>query len=273
MNSALPMDTPIHESSSFVTPMIMARGVGKTYPNGTNALQRLDLNIARGEIVSLLGPSGCGKSTLLKMFADLEHPSAGVVRWNGKADIQSQCKMAMVFQEATLMPWSSIEDNVRLPLDLQHISKSVSTPKVLAALAAVGLEKFSKAYPRELSGGMQMRASLARALVTEPDLLLMDEPFGALDEFTRHKLDSDIRQLWSERDLTVVFVTHSIYEAVYLSSRVIVMGARPGRVVADLDIDGPYLRDDAFRSSDIFIQQCSHLSQLLAEASGGQHHD
>lgn len=273
MNSALPMDTPIHESSSFITPMIMARGVGKTYPNGTNALQRLDLNIARGEIVSLLGPSGCGKSTLLKMFADLEQPSAGVVRWNGKAEMQSQCKMAMVFQEATLMPWANIEDNVRLPLDLQHISKSVSTPKVMAALAAVGLEKFSKAYPRELSGGMQMRASLARALVTEPDLLLMDEPFGALDEFTRHKLDSDIRQLWSERDLTVVFVTHSIYEAVYLSSRVIVMGARPGRVVADLDIEGPYLRDDAFRSSEIFIRQCSHLSQLLAEASGGHAHD
>lgn len=273
MNSALPIDTPIPESSSFITPMIMARGVEKTYPNGTNALQRLDLNIARGEIVSLLGPSGCGKSTLLKMFADLEQPSAGVVRWNGKAEMQSQCKMAMVFQEATLMPWANIEDNVRLPLDLQHISKSVSTPKVMAALAAVGLEKFSKAYPRELSGGMQMRASLARALVTEPDLLLMDEPFGALDEFTRHKLDSDIRQLWSERDLTVVFVTHSIYEAVYLSSRVIVMGARSGRVVADLDIEGPYLRDDAFRSSEIFIRQCSHLSQLLAEASGGHAHD
>lgn len=273
MNSALTIDTSIHESSNFITPMIMVRGVEKTYPNGTNALQRLDLNIARGEIISLLGPSGCGKSTLLKMFADLEQPSAGLVRWNGKAEIQSQCKMAMVFQEATLMPWANIAENVRLPLDLQHISKSTSTPKVMAALKAVGLENFSQAYPRELSGGMQMRASLARALVTEPDLLLMDEPFGALDEFTRHKLDSDIRQLWSERDLTVVFVTHSIYEAVYLSSRVIVMGARPGRVVADLEIEGPYVRDEAFRSSEVFIQQCSHLSQLLAEASGGHSHD
>ncbi|MGA6136666.1 ABC transporter ATP-binding protein [Acinetobacter dispersus] len=273
MNSALSIEIPIQESSNFITPIIMARGVEKTYPNGTNALQRLDLNIARGEIISLLGPSGCGKSTLLKMFADLEQPSAGLVRWNGKADIQSQCKMAMVFQEATLMPWANIEDNVRLPLDLQRIAKSASTSKVQAALKAVGLEKFSTAYPRELSGGMQMRASLARALVTEPDLLLMDEPFGALDEFTRHKLDSDIRQLWSERDLTVVFVTHSIYEAVYLSSRVIVMGARPGRVVADLKIKGPYQRDESFRSSDIFIQQCSHLSQLLAEASGGYAHD
>jgi NitT/TauT family transport system ATP-binding protein len=134
------------------------------------------------------------------------------------------------------------------------------------------LENFSQAYPRELSGGMQMRASLARALVTEPDLLLMDEPFGALDEFTRHKLDSDIRTLWSERDLTVVFVTHSIYEAVYLSSRVIVMGARPGRIVADITIDGPIARDESFRTSEVFIQQCSQLSQILAQASGGSDH-
>jgi NitT/TauT family transport system ATP-binding protein len=271
MNSVLSVDIPT--TSNFVTPMIMVRGVEKTYPNGTHALQRFDLNIAKGEIISLLGPSGCGKSTLLKMFADLEQPSAGQVRWNGKADIQSQCKMAMVFQEATLMPWATIEENVRLPLDLRHIAKSLSKEKVLDALKAVGLDKFAKAYPRELSGGMQMRASLARALVTEPDLLLMDEPFGALDEFTRHKLDSDIRKLWSERDLTVVFVTHSIYEAVYLSSRVIVMGARPGRVIADLEVDGPYQRDESFRTSESFIKQCSHFSELLAQASGGQDHD
>ncbi|MBO3658089.1 MULTISPECIES: ABC transporter ATP-binding protein [Acinetobacter] len=270
MNSVLSVDIPT--TSNFVTPMIMVRGAEKTYPNGTHALQRLDLDIARGEIVSLLGPSGCGKSTLLKMFADLEQPSAGQVRWNGKADIQSQCKMAMVFQEATLMPWATIEENVRLPLDLQHIAKSKSSSKVSDALKAVGLEQFAKAYPRELSGGMQMRASLARALVTEPDLLLMDEPFGALDEFTRHKLDSDIRKLWSERDLTVVFVTHSIYEAVYLSSRVIVMGARPGRVIADLEVDGPYHRDESFRTSDAFIKQCAHFSALLAQANGGHDH-
>lgn len=270
MNSVLSVDIPT--TSNFVTPMIMVRGAEKTYPNGTHALQRLDLDIAQGEIVSLLGPSGCGKSTLLKMFADLEQPSAGQVRWNGKTDIQSQCKMAMVFQEATLMPWATIEENVRLPLDLQHIAKSKSSSKVSDALKAVGLEQFAKAYPRELSGGMQMRASLARALVTEPDLLLMDEPFGALDEFTRHKLDSDIRKLWSESDLTVVFVTHSIYEAVYLSSRVIVMGARPGRVIADLEVDGPYHRDESFRTSDAFIKQCAHFSALLAQANGGHDH-
>ena len=145
MNFALPIDELLQESSSFIAPMLMARGVEKTYPNGTNALQRLDLDIARGEIVSLLGPSGCGKSTLLKMFADLEQPSAGQVRWNGKNDMQSQCKMAMVFQEATLMPWANIEDNVRLPLDLHGVAKTTGNPKVHEALKAVGLEKFTQA--------------------------------------------------------------------------------------------------------------------------------
>ena len=272
MNSAISIAAQSETNTGFASPMLMVRGVEKIYPNGTHALQRFDLDIQRGEIVSLLGPSGCGKSTLLKMFADLEKPSAGQVRWNGKSDMQSQCKMAMVFQEATLMPWANIQDNVRLPLDLRHVSKTVSTPKVAAALTSVGLGKFGQSYPKELSGGMQMRASLARALVTEPDLLLMDEPFGALDEFTRHRLDSDIRTLWSERDLTIVFVTHSIYEAVFLSSRVIVMGARPGRVVADIQIEGPQHRDEHFRTSDVFMKQCAHLSDVLEQASGGEHH-
>lgn len=278
MNTALSLETMIsaeHRPSGANqdTPMLMANGIEKIYPNGTHALQRLNLNVARGDIVSLLGPSGCGKSTLLKMFADLEQPTAGHIRWQGKADIQSQCRMSMVFQEATLMPWATVEDNVRLPLDLQGINKNTSSAKVLAALEAVGLAPFGKSYPRELSGGMQMRVSLARALVTEPNLLLMDEPFGALDEFTRQKLDSDIRQLWAERDLTVVFVTHSIYEAVYLSSRVIVMGARPSRVVADVAIEGTSIRDDAFRTSESFIRQCAHLSALLEQASGAKQHD
>lgn len=272
MNSAVSVSIATEPSANLSSPMLMVRGVEKVYPNGTHALQRFDLDIQRGEIVSLLGPSGCGKSTLLKMFADLEQPSAGQVRWNGKADMQSQCKMAMVFQEATLMPWANIQDNVRLPLDLRHVSKNISNQKVTAALTSVGLGKFGESYPKELSGGMQMRASLARALVTEPDLLLMDEPFGALDEFTRHRLDSDIRTLWSERDLTIVFVTHSIYEAVFLSSRVIVMGARPGRVVADIRIEGPDHRDEHFRNSEIFMKQCAHLSEVLEQASGGEHH-
>ncbi|MFC3902038.1 NitT/TauT family transport system ATP-binding protein [Acinetobacter marinus] len=274
MNAAIDLDHADEPSTSTARPMLMASGVEKIYPNGTHALQRLNLNIERGEIVSLLGPSGCGKSTLLKMFADLEQPSAGQIRWNGKRDMQSQCRMAMVFQEATLMPWATVADNVRLPLDLRGIVKKQSSDKVSQALQSVGLGGFEKSYPRELSGGMQMRVSLARALVTEPNLLLMDEPFGALDEFTRHKLDSDIRSLWAERDLTVVFVTHSIYEAVFLSSRVIVMEARPSRVVADVQIEAPELRDEAFRTSEGFIKQCAQLSQLLEQASGhGAHHD
>ena len=264
MNAAL----PILEAER---PVLLANQVEKTYPNGTQALQRLKLEIGRGEFVSLLGPSGCGKSTLLKMFAGLEQPSAGHLRWWGKGAIDQAAqdqRLAMVFQEATLMPWAKVADNVRLPLDLAKVAKAESAPRVHAALELVGLGTFGGVYPRELSGGMQMRASIARALATEPNLLLMDEPFGALDEFTRNRLDSDLRQLWAARDLTVVFVTHSIYEAVFLSSRVVVMGARPGRVIADVAIDGPAERDEAFRTSAGFIQQCARLSALLAEANG-----
>ncbi|WP_078468527.1 ABC transporter ATP-binding protein [Pseudomonas sp. MF4836] len=268
--NAQPQPLPAADSVGVQTPLF-ANQVEKTYSNGTHALSRVRLAIQRGEFVSLLGPSGCGKSTLLKMFAGLEQPSAGHVRWWGKdrpATHTPGRSLAMVFQEATLMPWARVSDNVRLPLDLAGIPKEQSQPKVDAALALVGLGGFSQVYPRELSGGMQMRASIARALATEPNLLLMDEPFGALDEFTRNKLDSDLRQLWASRDLTVVFVTHSIFEAVYLSSRVVVMGARPGRVIADVAIDGPLHRDEAYRTSPAFIEQCAHLSRLLAQANG-----
>nr|WP_028630865.1 ABC transporter ATP-binding protein [Pseudomonas resinovorans] len=267
MNAAMNLPPVLAEER----PVLLANQVEKVYPNGTQALQRMKLEIGRGEFVSLLGPSGCGKSTLLKMFAGLEQPTAGHVRWWGKGrldDAGSGQRLAMVFQEATLMPWAKVADNVRLPLDLAAVPKAESVPRVQAALELVGLGRFGGVYPRELSGGMQMRASIARALATEPNLLLMDEPFGALDEFTRNRLDSDLRQLWASRDLTVVFVTHSIFEAVYLSSRVVVMGARPGRVLADVAIDGPLERDDAFRTSSAFIEQCAHLSALLAEANG-----
>lgn len=233
--------------------VLNALRVEKTYRNGMRALDEVRLTIKRGEFVSLLGPSGCGKSTLLKMFAGLEDPSHGHIRWWGKnlATVGSEGHtLAMVFQEATLMPWASVEQNVRLPLDLQHMPRPESERRVRDALKLVGLERFHQAAPRELSGGMQMRASIARALATQPNLLLMDEPFGALDEFTRNRLDADLRRIWSEQDLTVVFVTHSLYEAVYLSSRVVVMAARPGRIIADVPIEAPGaggMRDDAFR--------------------------
>lgn len=275
---SIPVDTARPEpgaSANEAIPVLLANQVEKTYPNGTQALQRLKLSIGRGEFVSLLGPSGCGKSTLLKMFAGLEAPSAGHVRWWGKGDLdasQADQRMAMVFQEATLMPWARVADNARLPLDLAGVPKSEANARVQAALELVGLGEFGGVYPRELSGGMQMRASIARALAMQPNLLLMDEPFGALDEFTRNRLDSDLRDLWRAHDLTVVFVTHSIYEAVFLSSRVVVMGARPGRVLADVAIEGPEMRDEAFRTSPDFIKQCAHLSRLLAEANADADH-
>ena len=259
--------------------VLNALRVEKTYRNGTRALDEVRLTIKRGEFVSLLGPSGCGKSTLLKMFAGLEEPSHGHIRWWGKnlATVGSEGHtLAMVFQEATLMPWASVEQNVRLPLDLQHMPRPESERRVRDALKLVGLERFHQAAPRELSGGMQMRASIARALATQPNLLLMDEPFGALDEFTRNRLDADLRRIWSEQDLTVVFVTHSIYEAVYLSSRVVVMAARPGRIIADVPIEAPGaggMRDDAFRMTPEFMGYCKILSDYLtlANQEGGAH--
>jgi len=251
-------------------PVLGAQRVEKTYPNGTQALASLTLDIARGEFVSLLGPSGCGKSTLLRMFAGLEAPSAGELRWWNEPALPHNSpgrRLAMVFQDATLMPWADVETNVRLPLDLARVPKPDATPRVARALDLVGLGAFHRSYPRELSGGMQMRASIARALATEPNLLLMDEPFGALDEFTRNRLDGDLRALWRRQDLTVVFVTHSIYEAVFLSTKVVVMGARPGRVIAEIAIDGPEERGEDWRVSAGFLRHCQHLSALLTEAN------
>ncbi|HIC7213191.1 ABC transporter ATP-binding protein [Burkholderia stabilis] len=265
---------PVERGRAIDPPALFANHVEKTYPNGTVALDRVKLAIQPGEFVSLLGPSGCGKSTLLKLFAGLEQPSAGRVHWWGGATPETGLgsanhTLAMVFQEATLMPWAKVAANVRLPLDLARVPRAQADARVNRALALVGLAQFGHAYPRELSGGMQMRASIARALATDPDVLLMDEPFGALDEFTRNRLDADLRALWIERGLTVVFVTHSIYEAVYLSSRVIVMAARPGRVIADVPIEGPPVRDDAFRVSPAFTRYCAKLSALLTQANGG----
>ncbi len=265
-----PASVPAPATAPDSNTVLWADRVDKTYPNGTHALDEVRLRVQRGDFISLLGPSGCGKSTLLRMFASLEYPSSGHLRWWNQAAIprgETGRSMSMVFQEATLMPWANVFSNVRLPLDLAAMPTAESNRRTTDALAAVGLGDFHHSWPRELSGGMQMRVSIARALATQPNLLLMDEPFGALDEFTRQKLDADLRALWSRSDLTVVFVTHSIYEAVFLSSKVVVMGARPGRVIAEVEIDGPEVRDDAYRVSEPFIRTCKRLSDLLALAN------
>ena len=254
-------------------PVVEVLSADKVYANGTRALNPVELAIWPGEFVTLLGPSGCGKSTLLKMIANLIAPSAGRLLWwrHGFDRVGEAGKqLVMVFQDATLMPWARVRANVRLPLDLRSYEKNSSNERVAAALALVGLTGFERHYPRQLSGGMQMRASIARALVTDPNLLLMDEPFGALDEITRNRLDADLIQLWWKKKLTVVFVTHSIYEAVFLSSRVIVMAARPGRVIADVPIDGPAERGEDFRVSAPFIEYCRVLSEHLGRANRGE---
>jgi NitT/TauT family transport system ATP-binding protein len=251
-------------------PVVEALSADKVYANGTRALNPVELAIWPGEFVTLLGPSGCGKSTLLKMIANLIAPSEGRLLWwrHGYDRVGEPGKnLVMVFQDATLMPWSRVRANVRLPLDLQKIDRDTANSRVAEALALVGLTGFERHYPRQLSGGMQMRASIARALVTEPNLLLMDEPFGALDEITRNRLDADLIQLWWKKKLTVVFVTHSIYEAVFLSTRVIVMAARPGRVLAEVTIDEPHPRTDAFRVTQKFAAYAKQLSEHLAKAS------
>jgi NitT/TauT family transport system ATP-binding protein len=251
-------------------PAVELRAVAKTYPNGTRAVDPVDLAVGAGEFVTVLGPSGCGKSTLLRMIAGLAAPSTGSIRWWGEgfdAVGRPGRRLAMVFQEATLMPWSRVHRNVRLPLDLARADRAAADRAVADALALVGLGPFAQHYPRELSGGMQMRVSIARALVTRPDLLLMDEPFGALDEITRSRLDGEISALWRGQSLTVAFVTHSIYEAVFLSTRVVVMSSRPGRIVREVAIDEPFPRTDAFRVSQQFAAYCRTLSEVLAGAS------
>lgn len=251
-------------------PCVDVLSAHKTYANGTQALAPVSMSVRAGEFVSLIGPSGCGKSTLLKMMAGLLTPTDGRIRWwrsNFDAVGQPGRQLAFVFQEATLMPWCRVAANIRLPLDLAGVPVSESAPRVQAALERVGLGPYAQRYPRELSGGMQMRVSIARALVTQPNLLLMDEPFGALDEITRNRLDEDIRQLCTEHHLTVVFVTHSVYEAAFLSDRVVVMAARPGRLHGSYDIahDGP--RNAAYRTSETFARHCTDLSALLYQAS------
>jgi NitT/TauT family transport system ATP-binding protein len=240
--------------------------VNKVYSNGTLALQDMNLSIGEGEFVSLVGPSGCGKSTALRLIAGLGKISSGHIQLR---EGDQKPELAFVFQEAALMPWANVVENVRLPLKLAGVAKHQSRAAVQEAINLVDLAGCEHSYPRELSGGMKMRVSIARALVTKPDIMLMDEPFGALDEMTRSKLNSDLLNLWQQKRWTVVFVTHNIYEAVYLSNRVIVMAPRPGRVVAEITIDAPYPRNEEFRTSRLCNEYCREVSARLMAAMTG----
>jgi NitT/TauT family transport system ATP-binding protein len=264
-------------SSAQLPNVVTLSGVTKHFRNGTVALDRLDLSIRRGEFLALLGPSGCGKSTALRLIAGLAEPSAGNISANGQSYGEARVgrravtEVGFVFQEPTLMPWASVFANVMLPLELQGVARDAAGKRVAAMLERVGLAAFRDVYPRELSGGMKMRVAIARALVTGPTLLLMDEPFAALDEITRFKLNDDLLALWRSAGPTVVFVTHSVFESVYLASRIVVMSPRPGRVFADVAVDAPYPRDENFRTSAGYSGLCRVISDALgrATAAGG----
>jgi NitT/TauT family transport system ATP-binding protein len=252
------------------TVAVSLRSATKVYDNGVVALGPIDLEVRRGEFVSLLGPSGCGKSTALRLIAGLSLPSSGTVRVaRPTVTAGGGHQVGFVFQEPTLMPWTTVRENVRLPLKLAHVPSSAAKARVDEALAQVGLSEFAGAYPRELSGGMKMRVSLARALVTDPDILLMDEPFAALDEITRFRLNNDLLALWRSLRKTVIFVTHSVFESVYLSQRVLVMTARPGRIAAEIGVETTEPRGEDFRTSADYAGYCRKVSNALAPAYSG----
>jgi NitT/TauT family transport system ATP-binding protein len=252
-------------------PLVALRGVRKAFGSGTVAVERLNLDVRDGEFLSLLGPSGCGKSTVLRLIAGLTSKTDGSIQWRG------QPSLGFVFQEPTLAPWSDVFTNVWLPLRLRGMSRADAKARIEEALARVELTGFEKAFPRELSGGMKMRVSIARALVMRPALLLLDEPFAALDEITRSRLNDDLLKLKSALGATIVFVTHSVYESVYLSTRITVMAPRPGRVVADIPVDPSLARNEDFRLGSYYAERCRETSAALqmamgdAEAPGPRH--
>lgn len=270
MSLAEPKAVPSKETKK--RPLVVMQSVSKVFSSGTTALSGMSLTVESGEFISLLGPSGCGKSTALRIIAGLGDITAGKIDWpssriNSKGLPEGD--IGFVFQEPTLMPWKTVFGNVYLPLKLRGISKAEARDRIVEALATVGLQDFADAYPRELSGGMKMRVSIARALVTKPKLLLMDEPFAALDEITRQKLNDDVLRLWQTTGITVIFVTHSVFESAYLSNRIVVMKARPGRVHADFPLMTSLERDSHYRTSEQYRQACETVSRSLIEAIGG----
>ena len=256
--------------SNIEPTMVKVEQVNKTFgpaDTGTIALQDISLTIAQGEFVSIVGPSGCGKSTLLRIIADLIAPTSGSVHVMGKTPHQARLDRdyGFVFQAPTLLEWRTVLKNVELPLEIMHSSKPEWKTRAVQMLEMVGLKDFHNHYPWQLSGGMQQRASIARALAFDPELLLMDEPFGALDEFTRERMNLELLNIWEKTHKTVIFVTHSIPEAVFLSSRVVVMTPRPGKIATVIPIDLPYPRTFDTRESDRFFELVTQVRETLKE--------
>jgi len=245
-------------------PVVRLHQVAKRFAGGTEALAGIDLDVAAGELLALLGPSGCGKSTALRLMAGLAEPTAGSI----ERRLPDPHAVGFVFQEPTLMPWATVEENVALPLKLLGVPPAEIRRRVEERLDRLGLAGFAPAYPRELSGGMKMRVSIARALVARPRLLLLDEPFSALDEITRWKLNDELLALWRGEGLTIVFVTHSVYESAYLATRIAVLSARPGRIVGEIPVDAPAPRGAEYRSSEDYLRTCQTVSAQLAKAIG-----
>ena len=243
--------------------MLTVSSVGRRFPTGTEALRDVTLRLNAGDFVALLGPSGCGKSTLLRLIAGLDRPDTGSLRWDSGAP-PAPGEIGYVFQDATLLPWASAEDNVYLPLRLRGVARGAARADIAAALARVGLAGFETSKPGQLSGGMRMRVSIARALVTKPRLLLMDEPFAALDEFTRHRLQADLLTLWREIGCTLVFVTHSIYEAAFLARRIVLMTPRPGRI--EREMESPLTSGGDTRLDPAYAALVADVSRAMAAA-------
>jgi NitT/TauT family transport system ATP-binding protein len=249
--------------AAVTVPEIALSGVSKRFRSGTLAVENISLSVERGEFVTFLGPSGCGKSTLLKMIAGLSPVTAGAVQVNGMTPENAREIMSFIFQDATLLPWRTVERNVGLGLELEHAARSVRRERVEKMLELVGLSHVARSYPRQLSGGMKMRVSIARALVSRPRILLMDEPFAALDEMTRDRLNEELLRLHDEQKWTVLFVTHSVAEAVFLSTRIVILAAHPGRVAHELDVHLAWPRTAETRESLAFEELVAHATHLL----------
>jgi NitT/TauT family transport system ATP-binding protein len=254
-------------------PVVQARGVGKTFGSGdsqTEALRGIDLEIEQGGFISLIGPSGCGKSTLLRLIGDLVTPTTGSLLVNGKPPGQARLDRdyGIVFQSATLLDWRTVHQNVELPLEVMDFPGGDRSTRAEAMLDLVQLGAFADHYPWQLSGGMQQRVAIARALAFRPSLLLMDEPFGALDEMTRESMQQEVLRLWGETGTSVVFVTHSIPEAVFLSTRVVVMSPRPGRISQEIHVDLPPQRDQDTREEARYFELVNVVREALRKEPG-----